>query len=530
MNNFSIDSIESQKTYALVVGIETYKYHPEVPNAAQKAIDFVNWLRLQGVPSKNIFLFISSEHDFSSKTDVLIQTATEDNVARILDEKLLSSSQCGDLLYVFWGGHGYITKKSGEYIRRLCYQNSDGDNFFNLNLEKLETALKTSQNNSGFRIQVFIIDACANILEDSDLEESLESCQTRCRLISGSSVNNQEIFYGASDLGVSRGRLSQFLLNFLSSSTSSSLCLDSNEFYAGLRSLNPPLVFKYKRLKSDFYDFDDTGILPKFKTILANRTTILKYFKQMISDKVRSRAMLIKVPADKERELLIERLSEEADDYLINKTIIIDLRYAKMGVSYFFSRVSKELGVGEFPELIKKVRQNLPKRKSKLPDALIIEAQEIENSLSRLNTDEEKIRLFNLTEAFLKDLSNLEKSGTAIIINGYYEEYNQIYISQLRTWLEEKFIPKLTELPKVIVVMLGSNCFQIPANISPVVKHFELDDPTFKIRIESWISYCSQMQYSITNNGIKAEMKVLEKLGTDQIYHYLSLTYENHGY
>jgi hypothetical protein len=513
MTNFSI---APDQTYALVVGIEKYEDGRDLNGPAGEAIRFAQWLIDRGVPIENIFLFASFLEDNESLKNTInidIKLPTEENIREILDEKLLLEGKCGELLHVFWSGHGFITQRAGEFTRRVYYQNSDRDNFYNLNLGKLEKALKTSPDGTGFRHQLFLNDVCGTILDASyDYVQSYESSETPCRCIPGNNFNKQEIFYGASELDVSIGKLSRLILEEISEEKS--LFPDANRLYDALRPLIPEL--KYRKFNSDHNQFEDDGCLPQPKTILADRHEIINFFNKMISGLTRERIISIKLSDGKERELLRQRLIEEVDNYQPissrRNTIYIKLLSASKGVSYIFYRISEELGVENFPNLSKKVRNYLERISIPLSDDTILEEDQIATALNVQQDKERKIRLSELTKAFFQDLRDIIKSNkqNIVIIIDEYEERNAI--SELLQWIKTKFASDVTKTQKLILVILGSYSL----TNSPEYKFFELNDSSNRIRLRHWLSYCKIMKYNLNEDLIRQFVEILNT--TDLIY------------
>ncbi|MBD2627708.1 tetratricopeptide repeat protein [Anabaena variabilis FACHB-164] len=153
-----------ERTYALVVGIEKYQEKAwNVTAPAMDALKFGHWLIQRGVPKANIRLCLSylKEHqDLFSQADLEIEPATEANIFAIITDFL--SQQPGDLLYIFWAGHGLITS---ERERRLLSADITKQNWQNIDLNSLLLFL----NSDTFAISnhVVIIDACANYLVES---------------------------------------------------------------------------------------------------------------------------------------------------------------------------------------------------------------------------------------------------------------------------------------------------------------------------------------------------------------------------
>ncbi|MDP9315586.1 MAG: HEAT repeat domain-containing protein, partial [Chloroflexota bacterium] len=151
-------------TYAVVVGVEKYdlglNWHLNGP--VNDALRFTTWLRSRGVPDGNISLFLSPLHENTSLVTnfgLAAQPATRDKIYNEITSTLRVRE--GSLLWIFWGGHGVMS----EGTRRLFYENTDDFNLLNLDLESLLVALR-SEDFSGFKQQVCIIDACANFFEE----------------------------------------------------------------------------------------------------------------------------------------------------------------------------------------------------------------------------------------------------------------------------------------------------------------------------------------------------------------------------
>ncbi len=152
---------DPSRTYALVVGIEKYDNCRNLDGPALNALNFAHWLSERGVPNKNIFLFISElEANTESVTDFLSsnlenlkkQTATRENIDQALFSTICKQEE-GNLLYIYWVGHGYIINIEE---RMLSY--SDDSKSFNLSC--LLKSLKTDTFGN-FDSQILLIDACS---------------------------------------------------------------------------------------------------------------------------------------------------------------------------------------------------------------------------------------------------------------------------------------------------------------------------------------------------------------------------------
>ena len=150
-----------ERTFGLIVGIE--KYHNPAFNVpgggpADDALKFACWLHRRGVPRENIRLCLSAleeNHQLIGECGLTVELATEQNISDIVTNFLFPKS--GDLLYIFWAGHGLITS---ERERRLFFADANERNYQNLNLNSLLVYLASKK--FPIRNHICIVDACAN--------------------------------------------------------------------------------------------------------------------------------------------------------------------------------------------------------------------------------------------------------------------------------------------------------------------------------------------------------------------------------
>ncbi|MBC1241612.1 NB-ARC domain-containing protein [Nostoc sp. 2RC] len=155
-----------ERTFGLIVGIE--KYHETAWNVpgggpADDALKFARWLHRHGVPRENIRLCLSAlaeNQQLIGECGLNVELATEQNICDIVTNFL--SSKSGDLLYIFWAGHGLITS---ERERRLFFADANNHNWQNLDLNSLLVLL--GSNKFHIRNHICIIDACANYVLES---------------------------------------------------------------------------------------------------------------------------------------------------------------------------------------------------------------------------------------------------------------------------------------------------------------------------------------------------------------------------
>ena len=169
MTSTAKPAINCDQVYALVVGIETYDLGADynLDGPAQDGLKFIDWLLSHGVEPGHIRFFVSplaKNSDVRSQAEkrgINTSPATRDATDSYLRNELISERMRGEGLYVFWGGHGILTKTHSA-TRRLLFADTTATNKLNLDVDSLVQALGTSAYGAGFERQIFLIDACAN--------------------------------------------------------------------------------------------------------------------------------------------------------------------------------------------------------------------------------------------------------------------------------------------------------------------------------------------------------------------------------
>ncbi len=161
--------MNGDQVYALVVGIETYELgaNCDLDGPAQDGLNFIEWLLSRGVAPGHIRFFVSplaQNADVRSQAEKLGVTpypATRDAIDAYIRNELITEQAKGEGLYVFWGGHGILTKTHSA-TRRLLFADTTAANKLNLDVNSLVQALSTSARDAGFNRQIFLVDVCAN--------------------------------------------------------------------------------------------------------------------------------------------------------------------------------------------------------------------------------------------------------------------------------------------------------------------------------------------------------------------------------
>ncbi|WP_461081677.1 effector-associated domain 2-containing protein [Streptomyces deserti] len=155
------------RVHALIVGIEAYDAGPawDLPGPARDAVAFHRLLRAAGVPDAHLRLHLAPLPPYTP--DVPYEPADHATLRRVLVSELPSAQ--GDILWVWWGGHGVLDLS--ERLRLFCADASTADK---LGID-LDSALARYAGDSvpGFAEQLWIVDACETFEEDLAFREPL---------------------------------------------------------------------------------------------------------------------------------------------------------------------------------------------------------------------------------------------------------------------------------------------------------------------------------------------------------------------
>ena len=164
-----------ERTFGLIVGIERYQnstWNVKGGGPVNDALKFADWLCYKrGVPQKNIRLCLSpveENQELVRQCQLTVAEPTLPNLDDIIHNFL--SQKSGDLLFIFWAGHGLITS---ERDRKLLCADATYQNWQNIDLSSLLRLL--SSDSFEIRHHICIIDACANYLDTSRRPTNLGS-------------------------------------------------------------------------------------------------------------------------------------------------------------------------------------------------------------------------------------------------------------------------------------------------------------------------------------------------------------------
>ncbi|MFI6373404.1 caspase family protein [Streptomyces sp. NPDC050546] len=160
-------SVDPARVHALVVGIEAYEAGDtwRLPGPARDAVRFWRLLRDAGVPGRQLRLHLAPLPSYDPH--VPYGGADRATLRRVLVREL--SPAQGDLLWVWWGGHG-VLDRAGR-LRLFCADAGVDDK---VGID-LDSALARYAGDAvpGLREQMWIVDACETFEEDLAFREAL---------------------------------------------------------------------------------------------------------------------------------------------------------------------------------------------------------------------------------------------------------------------------------------------------------------------------------------------------------------------
>ncbi|MFE5208998.1 caspase family protein [Streptomyces sp. NPDC056600] len=159
--------VAPERIHALVVGVERYRagHLWDLPGPAQDALRFRDWLLARGVPEDNVLLCLGALPGPSAAVPHL--PADYATVRDLAVQRL--SAVDGDLLWVWWGGHGVLDK---DESLRLLTADAGTDDKRNLHLPSLLRRL-AGDALPGFSRQIMVVDACQIFEEEYDFHDTL---------------------------------------------------------------------------------------------------------------------------------------------------------------------------------------------------------------------------------------------------------------------------------------------------------------------------------------------------------------------
>ncbi|MFJ4282048.1 caspase family protein [Streptomyces massasporeus] len=159
--------VDPARVHALIVGIEAYEAGDawRLPGPARDAVRFRRLLRDAGVPESQLRLHLAPLPPYDPQ--VPYEPADRATLRRVLVRELSLAE--GDVLWVWWGGHG-VLDRAGR-LRLFCADAQIADK---VGID-LDSALARYSGDAvpGLREQMWIVDACETFEEDLAFREAL---------------------------------------------------------------------------------------------------------------------------------------------------------------------------------------------------------------------------------------------------------------------------------------------------------------------------------------------------------------------
>jgi formylglycine-generating enzyme required for sulfatase activity len=152
--------VNKKRQKALIIGIDDYDVGSEwhLEGCVRSALEFASCLCRKGIPPENVSLYLSPVEikDAPNMEDLRNRTkpATFTNITGAVDE--LKQKE-GDVLYLFWAGHGVVEGVGSTYVRRL-YVADSRESKWSIDGTSLLACLRLLEK---FPQQLIFMDTCA---------------------------------------------------------------------------------------------------------------------------------------------------------------------------------------------------------------------------------------------------------------------------------------------------------------------------------------------------------------------------------
>jgi hypothetical protein len=162
--------ISPEKTFAIVAGIEQYGAGiAELDGPAHDALRFIEWLREMKVPPQNIVAHIAPTPENAEDCRLRLESARlpkpnqrGGDYEAIRDSLLNAPARLdGDLLFLFWGGHGMYSYKENQQL--LLVAGASQKDCRGFGAEDILKFLRVRQyGGQSYGSRIALIDACAD--------------------------------------------------------------------------------------------------------------------------------------------------------------------------------------------------------------------------------------------------------------------------------------------------------------------------------------------------------------------------------
>jgi hypothetical protein len=153
----AINDVNLLNTWAIVVGIETYGVGPrwDLEGPANDARRFTQWLEARGVPRQQILRFLSPLSGLAADET----PASREAIIKALTFSLADAR--GDVLFVFWAGHGMVT---ADERRRLFFADTTQAHMVSLDFDDLLNFMRSSRF-ADFQHQYYFVESSAQFTD-----------------------------------------------------------------------------------------------------------------------------------------------------------------------------------------------------------------------------------------------------------------------------------------------------------------------------------------------------------------------------
>ena len=162
--------VDPRRTHVVCIGIDTYEDPrlPTMPGLTASATRFAAWAVSRGVAPESVW--VAGSWDDPATTALPAGVVTFGTKHRDLQDLFSElSDKSGDMLIVYWAGHGVLNSERG---RVLFVSDSNDKVERSFGVENLQDFL-ASEAVRGFDLDVLFVDACANFAHEVDVRHAL---------------------------------------------------------------------------------------------------------------------------------------------------------------------------------------------------------------------------------------------------------------------------------------------------------------------------------------------------------------------